>query len=225
MGSLKEQLAKFFPNRVTAPASQAACEFDPKTERIGRLAKKFPYVQTDLAGILTCRTNIYIDYGNVRPWSERLGWHVSTKRLFQLFASFNCPKELKFYYGTLADDPESKKFIEKVKGQGYSVTTRAVKKIRISIDASSVSSESPDILRNFIARPLLDSLSVKQIEELNGHLKALNNQGTMFFEDSKCNFDVEIGTDMLEDMRSGGFYSVELRLRFCGYDRETIGSR
>jgi len=160
-------------------------------------------VVTEFEEILSCKTHIYVDYGNVRPWSEKLGWHVDLKRLFQLFDSFTCPKKLNFYYGTLKGDYESESFIRKIKEWGYSVITKPVKKITISIDASSVSSGSPDILRNFIARPLLESLSVKQIEELNAHLKALNNQGKMFFEDSKCNFDVEIGTDMLEDMRNG----------------------
>lgn len=157
---------------------------------------------TDFEVIFSSRTHVYVDYGNVRPWSDRLGWHVDTKRLYQLFDSFTCPKKLNFYYGTMTGDNESEKLIENVRSQGYFVTTKPVKRIKISIDVSSVSSGSPDILRNFIARPLLESLSVKQIEELNGHLKTLNNQGTMFFEDLKCNFDVEIGTDMLEDMRN-----------------------
>ncbi len=158
---------------------------------------------SEFEAILNCRTHIYVDYGNVRPWSEKLGWHVDPKRLFQLFNSFTCPKKINFYYGTLGGDKESEKFIKEMEDCGYSVVTKPVKKIRISIDASSVSSGSPDILRGFIARPLLESLSVKQIEELNAHLKTLNNQGRMFFEDSKCNFDVEIGTDILEDMRNG----------------------
>jgi len=177
--------------------------FRPKTDRIAELARDFPYVVSDFEAILNCKTHVYVDYGNVRPWSEKLGWHVDPRRLFQLFDSFTCPKKLSFYYGTLEGDGESESFIKKMKECGYSVITKPVKKIRISIDASSVSSGSPDILRSFIARPLLESLSVKQIEELNAHLKTLNNQGTMFFEDSKCNFDVEIGTDMLGDMRNG----------------------
>jgi len=182
-------------------------QFQPKTSRIDKLARAFPYVVEEFEAILDRKTSIYIDYANVRAWSERLGWHVDLKRLYQLFECFNCPKRLCFYYGTKEGDHESEELIKITKAQGYEVTTKPVKRIRISIDASSISSGSPDILRNFIARPLLESLSVKQIEELNGHLKALNGQGTLYFEDLKCNFDVEISTQMLLDLngRTEGF--------------------
>jgi uncharacterized LabA/DUF88 family protein len=144
-----------------------------------------------------------LDYANVRAWSEKLGWHVDLKRLHQLFDSFTCAHKLGFYYGTKEGDGESKKLIEICKAQGYEVTTKPVKKIQISIDTSSISPGSPNILRNFIARPLLESLSVGQIEVLNGHLKSLNNRGLLFFEDLTCNFDVEISASMLIDMSSG----------------------
>jgi uncharacterized LabA/DUF88 family protein len=100
-------------------------------------------------------------------------------------------------------DIKSEEIIKKSEATGYTVKTKPVKKIRISIDVSSISAGSPDILRNFIAKPLLESLSVKQIEELNAHLKSLNSSGTRYFEDLKCNFDVEIGTDMMLDMHKG----------------------
>jgi hypothetical protein len=178
-------------------------QFQPKTSRVDRLAKAFPYVVGEFEAILDRKTSIYLDYANVRAWSERLGWHVDLKRLYQLFDSFACPKKFCFYYGTMQGDHESEELIKNTTVQGYEVTTKPVKRIRISIDASSISSGSPDILRNFITRPLLESLSVKQIEELNGHLKALNGQGTLYFEDLKCNFDVEISTQMLLDLNSG----------------------
>jgi uncharacterized LabA/DUF88 family protein len=177
--------------------------FQPKTSRIERLAKAFPYVVEEFESILDRKTSIYLDYANIRGWSEKLGWHIDLKRLYQLFESFTCPKRMAFYYGTMEGDNDSKELIKTTKAQGYEVTTKPVKRIRISIDASSVSAGSPDILCNFIARPLLKSLSVKQIEELNSHLKTLNSQGVLFFEDLKCNFDVEISTHMLVDMING----------------------
>ena len=177
--------------------------FQPKTPRIEKLAQAFPYVVDEFETILDRKTSIYLDYANVRGWSEKLGWHIDLKRLFQLFESFTCPKRIGFYYGTMEGDPESRELIETTKAQGYEVTTKPVKRIRISIDATSISAGSPDILSNFIARPLLKSLSVKQIEDLNGHLKTLNSQGVLFFEDLKCNFDVEISTQMLVDTSNG----------------------
>lgn len=180
-----------------------AQRFNPKTSRIEKLSKVLPTAVDDFDGFLDRKAGIYLDYANIRGWSEKLGWHVDLKRLYQFFESFNCQKCLNFYYGTMAGDHESKELIENTKALGFKVTTKPVKRIRISIDATSISAGSPDILRNFIARPLLGSLSVKQIEDLNAHLKVLNDQGTLYFEDLKCNFDVEIGTEMLLDMNTG----------------------
>ena len=40
---------------------------------------------------------------------------------------------------------------------------------------------------------------MEDIEYLNARLRELNNQGIKYLEDKKCNFDVEIGRDMLLD--------------------------
>lgn len=46
---------------------------------------------------------------------------------------------------------------------------------------------------------LLQKLNIETIKFLNLRLKELNQQGIMYLEDLKCNFDVEIGRDMLID--------------------------
>ena len=46
---------------------------------------------------------------------------------------------------------------------------------------------------------MLKKLKVETIEFLNNKLKELNQQGILFVQDLKCNFDVEIGRDMLLD--------------------------
>jgi uncharacterized LabA/DUF88 family protein len=176
--------------------------FQPKTNRIEKLSKLFPYVVKEFEEILDSESSIYLDFANVRSWSEKIGWHIDLNRLHQLYSSFSCSKKIRFYYGTMEGDPKSEQLIKEATAIGYAVKTKPVKRIRISIDATSVSAGSPDILRNFIARPLLESLSVKHIEDLNGHLKVLNGNGTRYFEDLKCNFDVEIGTDMMLDMHN-----------------------
>ena len=156
-------------------------EFKAKTSRIEKLAKAFPKVIEDLGGILDRQTGVYLDYANMRAWSEKLGWHIDLTRLWQLYDSFNCAKKVCFYYGTKHGDCESEALIRTVRSTGYEVKTKAVKKIRISIDVSSISEGSPDILKNFIARDFLKSLPLKSIEHLNAHLKNLNNQGVLFF--------------------------------------------
>jgi len=55
--------------------SKMSPQFQPKTSRIDKLARAFPYVVEDLR-LLDRKTSIYIDYAMFAPWSERLGWHV-----------------------------------------------------------------------------------------------------------------------------------------------------
>ena len=160
---------------------------------------------TDLDPIFgdTVTANIYMDYGNVRNWANRLGWHIDLKRLKQLIDSFNGKTVAKFYYGTRNGFNESEELITSVKEMGYQVFTKPVKSIRLSIDVSSISPDSPDIIRNLVCTPFLKTLSVQTIQHLNDHLRDLNKKGLLSFDDLKCNFDVEIGRDMAVDQAIG----------------------
>lgn len=173
--------------------------FTPKTEKIKELAQKYPHRIKELESVFDKTTNIYIDFANVFRWQEKLGWHISLKRLKQLFDSFASVNQIKFYSGTLIGDVKSQKIIDEARALGYAVVTKSVKIMRLSIDISSIPLNSPQILKQFIRDSLLKKLNIETIEFLNGKLKELNQQGIMFIEDLKCNFDVEIGRDMLLD--------------------------
>ena len=176
--------------------------FKPKTERISQLAKNYPEKIRQLEWVFDKSTNVYIDWANVFKWQEKLNWHISTKRLKQLFDSFNTIREVKFYVGRLVGNKESENFIEEVKRYHYIVKEKDVKIMRLSIDTSSIPSDSPQLLKQFIRESLLKKLSIETIEYLNAQLKDLNRQGITYIEDLKCNFDVEIGRDMLLDYHS-----------------------
>ena len=173
--------------------------FQPKTEKIGKLAKTFPARISELERIFDKKSNVYVDFANVIRWQEKLGWHIDLKRLKQLFDSFDTIHEVRFYNGTLVGDDSSEHFINEVKKYGYTVITKPVKIMKLSIDVSSISPGSPEILKQFIRAPLLQKLNIETIEFLNVRLKELNQQGILYIEDLKCNFDVEIGRDMLLD--------------------------
>lgn len=173
--------------------------FKPKTERIKKLAQHYPSRIAELEQIFSVPTNVYIDYANVRPWSEKLGWHVEPKRLKQFLDSFDTIQSIKFYQGTLTGDADSEKLIAELKAQGYIVKTKPVKIMSLPINVSSVSPDSPDILKNFIRTPLLKNLKLDAIAYLNTQLRELNKQGILYLEERKCNFDVEIGRDILMD--------------------------
>ncbi len=173
--------------------------FKAKTDRIQKLAEKYPNRIKELEGIFDRRTNVYIDFANVKPWATKLGWHVDAKRLKQFLDSFDAINSIKFYQGTLEGDSESEEFVRDLKSFGYDLKTKPVKIMRLSIDVSSITPNSPDILKNFIRAPLLKTLKLEAIEYLNNEVRKLNKQGKYYLEDRKCNFDVEIGRDMLID--------------------------
>jgi len=173
--------------------------FEAKTNRIQKLAEKYPERIKELEKIFDKKTNVYIDFANVIRWQDKLRWHIDLKRLKQFLDSFKNIEKIKFYNGKLESDEKSLKILEEAKKCGYVVKTKPVKIIQLSIDVSSIPLSSPVILKNFIRAPLLKKLKIETIEFLNNQLKKLNQQGILFVQDLKCNFDVEIGRDMLID--------------------------
>jgi uncharacterized LabA/DUF88 family protein len=171
----------------------------PKKLNIIEYREQNPKVIDELEKLLVGKVNVYIDYGNVKPWSNRLNWHIDLKRLKRFFDSFKNIQYVKFYYGTLVGDAFSEKTIKETNRYKYIVRTKPVKKISISIDYSSIGSQSPDLLKNFIRKSLLDEYTLETIEYLNKKFKEMNLKGKYRLEDNKCNFDVEIGSDMLVD--------------------------
>jgi len=173
--------------------------FTPKTERIGKMAEVFPKRIKELSEIFNAKTNVYIDYANVFFWAKKLNWHVDLRRLKQLFDSFKTIDKVRFYNGTLTGDKKSERLIKEVTKLHYDVHTKPVKIMHLPIDVSSIPLNSPAILERFIKRPLLKYLSIETIEYLNERIGELNKRGIKFIEHRKCNFDVEMGRDMLID--------------------------
>jgi len=178
--------------------------FKPKTEKIRKIAEQNPKVIRRLENILSASTRMYIDYANVRPWSNKLGWHIDIRRLKQFLDSFDVIDAISFYNGYLEGDERSEKEIKEIENRKYIVRTKAVKILRFSIDASSISSDSTALLKQFIRRALLRRCEIGTIEYLNERFKEMNKKGEFYIEDRKCNFDVEIGVDMLLDYERNG---------------------
>lgn len=185
-------------------AGHKAIMFRAKTDRIRELADKYPRRIEELERVFDRRTHVYIDFANVKPWATKLGWHVDLKRLKQFLDSFDSINSIKLYQGTLTGDAESEQFVREAKSYGYEVTTKPVKIMKLSIDVSSIPADSPDILKNFVRAPLLKTLTLEAIEYFNNQLRELNRRGKRYLEDRKCNFDVEIGRDMLVDYAERG---------------------
>lgn len=153
----------------------------------------------ELEKLFAVPTRIYIDFANVRPWSNKLGWHIDLKRLKQFLDSFTSIKAVNFYNGYIENDRQSEKEIKEIENQKYVVRTKPVKIMRFPINVSSISADSTALLNHFIRRALLRKYDLSTIEYLNERFRDMNKKGEFYIEDRKCNFDVEIGTDMLLD--------------------------
>jgi len=178
--------------------------FTPKTDRVRELADRNERVVKELERLLTGSVRMYIDYANVRPWSTRLGWHVDLKRLKQFLDSFSTIEAVNFYGGYLAGDERSEQEIKDVEKHKYVVRTKPVKIMQFAIDATSIPPDSTTLLDQFVKRSLLRKYEVATIEYLNERFRDMNKKGELFIEDRKCNFDVEIGVDMLMDYERKG---------------------
>lgn len=179
-------------------------KFIPKTEKIRIIHQSNVAISNTLSDVFSRNTNVYIDYANVRPWMDKLGWHIDLKRLKQFFDSFTAIQSVNFYYGTIDGDSNSEKIQEDLEKSKYAIKTKPVKKMKFSIDISSISPDSIALLDQFIRRVLLKKYSIETIEYLNNQFKIMNANGIFFIEDRKCNFDVEIGVDMLLDAELHG---------------------
>ena len=174
--------------------------FTPKTDKIKKVSAAHKDAMSRLEKILSSSTRVYIDYANVRPWTNKLGWHIDLRRLKQFLDSFDTIEAVNFYNGYIEGNQQSEKEIKEIENQKYVVRTKPVKIMRFPIDASSVSLDSTALLNHFIKRSLLRKYEVSTIEYLNERFKDMNRKGEYYIEDRKCNFDVEIGVDMLLDL-------------------------
>lgn len=186
-------------NLITAIRKSANDMFTPKTEKIKIIAEEKKQVIAQLENIFVGKTRVYIDYANVRPWSEKLGWHIDLKRLKQFSDSFDSIEAVNFYNGYLEGNERSENEKVQAEDSRYVLRTKPVKIMSHSIDASSILPDSTVLLSPFVRRALLRKYEVGTIEYLNQRFSDMNKKGEFVIEDMKCNFDVEIGVDMLLD--------------------------
>jgi uncharacterized LabA/DUF88 family protein len=153
----------------------------------------------ELRSLFVGNTHVYIDFANVRKHCAQLGWAMDLRKLKTLLGSTGKVKSARVYFGTIVGDRGSEGFATRIRKEGFELITKPVKFIDISMNASSVSHQSTHILANFVDQSLIRLLKVEAVEYLNHQLIALNKEGKYSLQKMKCNFDVEIATDMRLD--------------------------
>jgi uncharacterized LabA/DUF88 family protein len=153
----------------------------------------------ELKNLFVGDTHVYIDFANTRKSCSRLGWNIDLRKLRAVLESTGKVKSCKIYFGTIVGDKGSEGFVARIKKEGFELETKPVKLIELPINVTSVGPQSTDILQNFIDPTLIRSLKVEAIEYLNQQLAELNRQGIFSLKKRKCNFDVEMASDMRLD--------------------------
>lgn len=135
------------------------------------------------------KTEVFIDWANVYGWVNRLNREVDPRKLYRYLKSYPEIGDLFFYYG-LDKHPKSKQFLKKVKQIGFTVVTKEVKYIPVSIDTSHFKHVAKEIKES------LNTIKHLKTEDIKNILQILNRKVLR----RKCDFDMEIALDCFENL-------------------------
>jgi uncharacterized LabA/DUF88 family protein len=134
----------------------------------------------------------YLDLSNMMYWQDVLGWKFRIEDIVAQLHSFVNIKEVKIYFGRNEYDEESRKnadVLEKrILKTGAILRTKPVKYIKKTPREALLFKRST---RNLFNADIQDKLS-----ELINRIKKC---GLTTVNEPKCNFDVEIAMDMMDD--------------------------
>ena len=130
----------------------------------------------------------YLDLTNMFHWQDVLGWKFRIEDLIRQLFNFPNIKAVKVYYGLNEKDKvNSEAFHNRIKKTGAILKTKPMKFIRKDID------EALFFQRRTMT--LFDGQVKSKIYELIDELK----ESGIIIEEPKCNFDVEIAMDAIDD--------------------------
>lgn len=130
----------------------------------------------------------YLDLTNMFHWQDVLGWKFRIEDIIKQLFTFQNIKEIKVYYGKNKRDLDnSEAFHNRIKKTGAVLKTKPMKFIPKTIK------EGMFFQRKTMT--LFDGPIKNKIHEL---INELHKTG-IIIEEPKCNFDVEMTMDMLDD--------------------------
>lgn len=131
---------------------------------------------------------VYLDLTNMFHWQDVLGWKFRIEDLIGQLFSFSNIKEIKIYYGLNGRDKKnSEAFHKRIKKTGAILRTKPMKFIQKDIN------EGLFFQRRTMT--FFDGPVKNKIQELIDELQ----KSGIIIEEPKCNFDVEMAMDMLDD--------------------------
>lgn len=128
------------------------------------------------------KTAVFIDWANVYGWHRHT---VDPKKLYKYLKTYKEVSNISFYFG-LDKHPKSKTFLENMKRVGFTVVTKDVKYIPVSLDTSHFKHTIREIKDSLAS---LENIKAKDLEKI---LKMLDRK----IMRRKCDFDIEIVMDV-----------------------------
>ncbi len=130
----------------------------------------------------------YLDVTNMFHWQGVLGWRFRIESVIKQLLSLSSVKEVKAYYGINERDLQSSSaFHKRIRLAGATLRSKPMKFIRKNIDQALLFKRSTRTLFN-------DGITAK-ISEL---IEEIRKTG-LVIEEPKCNFDVEMAMDIIDD--------------------------
>lgn len=131
---------------------------------------------------------VYFDFTNMLHWQDRLGWKFRFEDLMTQLLSYPNIKEVKLYYGeNPRDELNSKAFHSRLRKTGAIVRSKQMKFLQRHIH------EGLFFQRNTLAT-FDDTISASIVTVV----QQIKESG-LVIEEPKCNFDVEMTMDLLDD--------------------------
>ncbi len=131
---------------------------------------------------------VYLDLTNMFHWQDVLGWKFRIEDVISQLQSFSNVKEIRVYYGLNERDlKNSKAFHKRIRKTGAILRDKPMKFIPKKIDGGL-----------FFQRKTLTLFDGNVKQKIYDLIEELNNSNVII-EDPKCNFDVEMAMDMMDN--------------------------
>lgn len=131
---------------------------------------------------------VYLDLTNMFHWQDVLGWRFRIEDVIKQLLGFENIKEVKVYYGlNIKDQKNSEAFHDRIKKAGGVLKTKPMKFIQKNINEGM-----------FFQRRTLTLFEGGVKSKITELVEELHKTG-IIIEEPKCNFDVEMAMDILDD--------------------------
>lgn len=131
---------------------------------------------------------VYMDFTNMLHWQDRLGWKFRFDDLMLQLQAYPNIKEVKLYYGeNPRDEKNSQVFHNRLRRAGAIVRSKPMKFLEKKIHDGM-----------FFQRKTLATFDDTLSASIVTVVEQIKESG-LVIEESKCNFDVEMTMDLLDD--------------------------